>query len=392
MASFLSHLECSFTGEAYPAREAHGLSRAGWPLLVRYDLAALKGALPKEALRGRSGGLWRYRELLPVEMEKNRLSLGEAMTPLIRAPRIEALRGGGELFIKDESRLPAGTAAARGAALAVSMAKELRVKRLAMAADSACGPALAAYAARAGLHATIFCPEDTGADIIDAAAMRGAAVRRVRGSISDCARIVRDGAGLAGWFDVTPLGEPYFLEGMKTAGVELAEQSGWELPDWIFHPADEGVIGLAKAFDELEAIGWIGAKRPKIVAVATDAGAPVLKEWESDEGQGSPREALIVRAVRASGGYCAAAGPEDLRGALDDMAREEGLILSLGSAAAFAVYLRAVRDRRIGRSDRVVLFNHATAVSYPITGAHPVIDPHAPIDYTMFKLNTSGDE
>ncbi len=390
MASFVSHLECSLTGETYPAREAHGLSRAGWPLLVRYDLAALKAAASKDALHG--DGLWRYNELLPVTMEKNRLTLGEPMTPLIRAQRIEALRGGGELFIKDESRLPLGSSQARCAALAAAVAKELRVKRLAMAADGAYGAALAAYAARAGLHVTIFHPLDADPGIIDAVAIRGADIRRVNGSIADCARIVREGAGKADWFDVSALSEPYYLEGMKTAGIELAEQADWDLPDWIVHPADEGVIGLAKAFDELEAIGWIGAKRPKIVAVATDASDPVFKTWETDGAPASPREALIIRAVRASGGYCVAVDQAGAEGALKEMAREEGVLLARASAAAFAAYLDAVLDRRVRRSDRVVLFNIAAGSARPAAKAHGFVDPQAPIDYAQFRISASGDE
>jgi threonine synthase len=396
MGSFVSHLECSLTGETYPAREARGLSRAGWPLLVRYDLPALKAALSKDALRARSGGLWRYGEWLPVEMEKNRLTLGEAMTPLVRMQRIEALRGGAELFIKDESRLPAGTAQARGAALAAAMAKELRVKRLALAADDAYGAAVAAYATRAGLHATVFCPLDADPGIIDAVAIRGADVRRVNGSIADCARIVREGAGKTGWFDVSALSEPYFLEGMKTAGFELAEQSGWELPDWIVHPADEGVIGLAKAFDELEAIGWIGAKRPKMIAVDARAGAPVLQAWERGDADAQraypPRETLIARAVRASGGFCVAVDEAGAERALTEMAREEGVVLGRASAAAFAAYLGAVLERRFRRSDRVVLFNSGAVVRHPAADAGPVLDPHAPLDYAQFRISTSGDD
>jgi threonine synthase len=396
MGSFVSHLECSLTGETCPAREARGLSPAGAPLLVRYDPAALKAALSKDMLRAHGGGLWRYGELLPVEMAKNRLTLGEAMTPLVRVPRIEALRGGGELFIKDESLLLGGTAQARGAALAASMAKELRVKRLALAADGAYGIAVAAYAARAGLPTTVFCPLDTDPEIIDAVAIRGADVRRVNGSIAECARIVREGAGKAGWFDVSAGSEPYFIEGMKTAGFELAEQSGWELPDWIVHPADEGVIGLAKAFDELEAIGWIGAKRPKIIAVETRASAPVLQAWARGDADAprtdSPREILIARAVRASGGFCISVDEAGAERALKEMAREEGIILARAGAAAFAAYLSAVLERRIRRSDRVVLFNSGAGAPYPAAEAGPVLDPHAPVDYAEFRINISRDD
>jgi threonine synthase len=237
MTSFVTHLQCSLTGEPYPAREAHGRSRAGAPLLVRYDLAAMKSAVSKAGLAARADGFWRYREFLPIEMEKNRLSLGEATTPLIRVPRIEALRGGGALFVKDESRLPAGAGAARGLALAVSMAKELRLKHLAMAAGGADGAAFAAYASRAGLRATVFCAGDMPAAIAGEIALRGAAVFRVNGGVEDCRRIVAEGAQATGWFDVSALAEPYRIEGMKTLGLELAEQFSWALPDWIFAPA-----------------------------------------------------------------------------------------------------------------------------------------------------------
>lgn len=351
MASYISHFECSRTGETYPARAVHGLSRAGGPLLARYDLAALKGAVSREALAKRTGGLWRYHEFLPVEMEKNRISLGEVMTPLIRAPRIEALRGGADLYVKDESRLPAGSAMARGLALAVSMARELRLNHLAMAADGAAGVALAAYAARAGLRATIFCSDDAAPDIIGKLAARRADVIRVNGRPEDCARIVREGTTDAGWFDVTPTQEPYFIEGMKTAGLELAEQCGWKLPAWIFLGEGPAVDALAKAFDELEAIGWIGPGRPSIVAVAVDG------------------------AIEAHA----------------EMAREEGLLLSPDGAAAYAAYVRAVAERRVKRGERAVLFNGATLGDQPPPPIVTSVDRDAAINYAQFRLKSSRD-
>lgn len=353
MTSFVSHLECSLTAETYAAREVHGRSRAGGLLLARYDLAALRGAVSKEALAARRGGLWRYAELLPVEMEKNRVSLGEVMTPLIRAPRIEALRGGADLYVKDEGRLPAGGATARGMALAVSMARELRVKHLAMATDGAFGVALAAYASRAGLRATVFCPDDAPAPLVGEIALRGASAIRVNGRLEDCVRIVREGTEKAGWFDITPISEPYFVEGMKTAGLELAEQLGWDLPDWIFLGEGPAVEALAKAFDELEAIGWIGAKRPRFVAVAVD---------------------------------------DDALGARAELAREEGLLLSPDGAAAFAAYIRAVAEKRVRRGERAVVFNGAMFGAHPPPSVEAVVDPDAPVDYARFRLKSSGDE
>lgn len=404
MTSYVSHLECSLTGETYPAREVLGLSRAGRPLLVRYDLAALKNAVSKDALSRRMEGFWRYREFLPVEMEKNRLSLGEVVTPLIRTPRIGALRGGGELFVKDEGRLPTGSSKARGLALAVSMAKELGLKQLAMPTIGDAGAALAAYASRAGLSATVFCPDDTPPVNVEEIALQGADVYRVNGLIHDCGKIVGEGREKAGWFDLSALKEPYRIEGKKTMGLEIAEQFQWELPDWVFYPTGggAGLIGMWKAFDELEAIGWIGAKRPKLVAVQATGCAPIVRAWERGEehaplwenaatcaaGIRAPvtlGDFLIIRAVRASDGYCAAVDDEDILSALAEMAREEGLLLCPEGAATYAAYRRAVAERRIRRGDRVVLFNGATGLKYPMPKAGKFIDRTQPIDWSVFK-------
>lgn len=411
MQSFVTHLECSLTGEIYPAREAHGLSRAGRPLLVRYDLGALKNGVSKEALAKRSEGFWRYREFLPVEMAKNRVSLGEVVTPLIRTPRIESLRGGGELYIKDEGRLPTGSFKARGLALAVSMAKELGLKHLAVPTNGNAGAALAAYANRAGMQATVFCPDDTPSVNVEEIALQGADVYRVNGLINDCGKIVGEGKDKVGWFDVSTLKEPYRIEGKKTMGLELAEQFAWDLPDWIFYPTGggTGLIGMWKAFDELEAIGWIGPKRPKMVAVQATGSAPIVRAWERGEEHAplwedastyaagirvpiAVGDFLIIRAVRASDGYCVAVDDDDIRNALDEMAREEGLLLCPEGAATYAAYRRAVRERRIRRQDRVVLFNCATGLKYPMPKVDAFIDRTQPIDYARFKSKPSGDD
>ncbi len=411
MQSFVSHLECSLTGEVYPAREVHGLSRAGRPLLVRYDLGALKTGVSKAALAARTEGFWRYREFLPVAMEKNRLSLGEVVTPLIRSKRIEALRGGGELFVKDEGRLPTGSFKARGLALAVSMAKELGLKHLAMPTNGNAGAALAAYASRAGLRSTIFCPDDTPRINVEEIALQGGEVFRVNGLINDCGKIVAEGKEKAGWFDVSTLKEPYRIEGKKTMGLELAEQFGWEAPDWIFYPTGggTGLIGMWKAFDELEAIGWIGSKRPKMVAVQATGCAPIVRAFEKGEEHAplwenastyaagirvpiAVGDFLIIRAVRASDGYCVAVDDDDIRDALKEMAREEGLLLCPEGAATYAAYRHAVAERRIKRSDRVVLFNCATGLKYPMPKVDAFIDRTKPIDYAPFGAPTKGDD
>jgi threonine synthase len=409
MTSYVSHLECSLTGETYPPREVHGLSRAGRPLVVRYDLAALKSAVSKDALSKRTEGFWRYREFLPVEMEKNRITLGEVVTPLIRTQRIEALRGGGELYVKDEGRLPTGSFKARGLALAVSMAKELGLKHLAMPTNGNAGAALAAYASRAGLRATVFCPDDTPPVNVEEIALQGADVYRVNGLINDCGKIVAEGKEKAGWFDVSTLKEPYRIEGKKTMGLELAEQFEWNLPDWIFYPTGggTGLIGMWKAFDELEKIGWIGPKRPKMVAVQATGCAPIVRAWEKGEEHAplwenaatyaagirvpiAVGDFLIIRAVRESEGYCVAVDDDDIKNALAEMAREEGLLLCPEGAATYAAYRRAVLDRRIKRSDRVVLFNCATGLKYPMPSVGKFIDRMQPVDWSLFRRASGG--
>ncbi|MEQ8748158.1 MAG: threonine synthase, partial [Amphiplicatus sp.] len=251
--SFVSHLECSITGKRYEAGRIHGLSEAGRPLLVRYDLDKLAAGVTKEALAKRTEGFWRYREFLPVKKEENRVSLGEVVTPLIRTKKIEKRLGGGELLIKDEGRLPTGSFKARGLALAVAMAKEFGLDHLAMPTNGNAGAALAAYASRAGMRSTIFCPDDTPAVNVEEIALQGGDVWRVNGLINDCGKIVGAGKDKVGWFDVSTLKEPYRIEGKKTMGLELAEQLDWTLPDVIFYPTGggTGLIGMWKAFDEL---------------------------------------------------------------------------------------------------------------------------------------------
>ena len=276
--TFVSHLECSATGERYEADQVHGLSRAGKPLLVRYALDRVKHALTKGALGSRPPDLWRYRELLPVRHAHNIVSLGECMTPLIRIHT----EGSGEILVKDEGRLPTGSFKARGIALAVSMAKELGLSDLAMPTNGNAGAALAAYDSRAGMRTTVFCPEDTPEINVREIAAQGATVYRVNGLIDQCGRLVGAGRDAAGWFDMSTLKEPYRIEGKKTMGLELAEQLGWDVPDAIFYPTGggTGLIGMWKAFAELEAIGFIGAKRPRMVAVQAAGCAPIVRAFE----------------------------------------------------------------------------------------------------------------
>ena len=266
-ASYVTHLECSLTGRSYPAGEVHGLSAAGRPLLVRYDLDAIAADLDRAALAARPDGFWRYREFLPVREAGNRVSLGEVTTPLVALAAPEG-GGGGELLVKDEGRLPTGSFKARGLALAVSMAKELGLGRLAMPTNGNAGAALAAYAARAGIESVVYCPDDTPEVNLSEIELQGAVTWRVDGLIDDCGRIVRERADEEGWFDVSTLKEPYRIEGKKTMGFELAEQLGWTLPDVIVYPTGggTGLIGMWKAFAELRAVGWLEGPLSRMVA------------------------------------------------------------------------------------------------------------------------------
>ncbi len=326
LPTFVTHLECSLTGERYPADTLQTLSRAGRPLLVRYDLDGVRAALGRAALAGRPQSLWRYRELLPVRRPENVLSLGEVMTPLVPLPR---LAKGGEILVKDEGRLPTGSFKARGLALAVSMAKELGVETMAMPTNGNAGAAMAAYCARAGIKSYVFCPDDTPAVNIREIAMQGAEVFLVDGLIDDCGRLVAEGEKAVGWFNCSTLREPYRIEGKKTMGIELAEQLGWEMPDVIFYPTGggTGIIGMWKAFDELEKIGWIGPKRPRMVVVQAAGCAPMVKAWQDGVEHATRWENahtfaagirvpqgigdfLILRAVRESGGFAIAVDDE----------------------------------------------------------------------------------
>ena len=260
--TFVTHLECSMTGELYPADALHNLSRVGRPLLVRYDLPGVAAALSRDALAARDTDLWRWRELLPVRRAENIVSLGEVETPLIPIPA----SGGAHVLVKDEGRLPTGSFKARGLVMAVAMAKELGVRRIAMPTNGNAGAALAAYAARCGIETIVFCPEDTPEVNVREIAAQGSRVWRVNGLIDDCGAIVARGAAEGRWFDFSTLKEPYRIEGKKTMGLELAAQLGWRLPDAIFYPTGggTGLIGMWKAFDEMEALGWIGPKRPRM--------------------------------------------------------------------------------------------------------------------------------
>jgi threonine synthase len=402
LPTFVSHLECSLTGERYDADRLHGLSRAGRPLLVRYDLDGVRRALPRDALADRPQTLWRYRELLPVRRPENVLSLGEVVTPIVPLPRLA--HAGGELLVKDEGRLPTGSFKARGLVLAVSMAKELGVKSMAMPTNGNAGAAMAAYCARAGIAATVFCPDDTPAVNVREIAMQGAGVYLVDGLIDDCGRLVAEGEKALGWFNCSTLREPYRIEGKKTMGLELAEQLGWELPDVIFYPTGggTGIIGMWKAFAEMEALGWIGKKRPRMVVVQASGCAPMVKAWE-DGIEHAPRwqdahtfaagirvpqavgDFLILRAVRESGGFAIAVDDDAIAASWREAAAAEGLLLCPEGAATYAAYKAAAADGRVRPGERAVLFNCATGLKYPMPEAGTPLKLGTAIDWRRIQ-------
>jgi len=398
--TFVTHLECAATGERHAADVVHNLSRAGKPLLVRYDLAGVRNALAKDALARRAPDLWRYRELLPVRRAADIVSLGETMTPLIRLPRLAARLGAGELLVKDEGRLPTGSFKARGLVLAVSMAKALGIRHMAMPTNGNAGAALAAYATRTGIRSTIFCPDDTPEVNVSEIELQGATVYRVNGLIDDCGRIVGEGKAKAGWFDTSTLREPYRIEGKKTMGLELAEQLDWQLPDVIFYPTGggTGLIGMWKAFAELAAIGFIGAKRPRMVAVQAEGCAPMVRAFEAGtehatrvadahtiaSGIRVPQaigDFLILRAVRESGGFAIAVADDAIVAALEEVARQEGFLMCPETAATYAAFKQSLADGRVGRHERAVLFNCATGLKYPLPAVARRLDLTKPIDY-----------
>jgi threonine synthase len=401
LPTFVTQLECSLTGERYPADTLQTLSKAGRPLLVRYDLDGIRRALPREVLAGRPQTLWRYRELLPVRRPENVVSLGEAVTPLIPLPRLAAkLAEGGEILVKDEGRLPTGSFKARGLALAVSMAQELGVDAMAMPTNGNAGAAMAAYCSRAGIKAYVFCPDDTPAVNVREIAMQGAAVFLVDGLIDDCGKLVAEGEREVGWFNCSTLREPYRIEGKKTMGIELAEQLDWQLPDVIFYPTGggTGIIGMWKAFAELEAIGWIGPKRPRMVVVQATGCAPMVKAWE-DGAEHAPRwqnahtfaagirvpqavgDFLILRAVRDSGGFAIAVSDQAIAEGWREVAAEEGLLLCPETAATYAAYKQALADGRVRPDDRVVLFNCASGLKYPMPEAGSRLKLGEPVNW-----------
>ncbi len=380
----VTHLECAACGLRHEARRLHNLcTQCGKPLLVRYDLKRAAASLTKESLALREPDLWRYREVLPVDREENVIKLGEGFTPLVHASRLGTQLGLRQLYIKDEGQNPTQSFKARGMAAAVSMARELGAKKLAVPSAGNAAGALAAYAARAGLEAFIFMPNDTPRANVIECEQTGAHVTLMDGLITDCGAEIARRREAEGWFDVSTLKEPYRIEGKKTMGYELAEQFDWELPDVIIYPTGggTGLIGMWKAFDEMEAMGWIGSKRPRMVTVQANGCAPIVRAFEegkrfADEfpnaqttasGLRVPRaigDFLILDALRASGGTAIAVTDKELIDATKEIGAAEGIFCAPEGAACLPALRKLMADGSVKPNERVVLFNTGSGVKY----------------------------
>lgn len=380
----VTHLECAACATRHEAGRLHNLClQCGKPLLVRYDLALAARSLTKEALRTRPANLWRYREVLPVERDENIVSLGEGWTPLVHAACLGEKLGLKRLYIKDESLNPTQSFKARGMAAAVSMAKELGARKLAVPSAGNAAGALAAYAARARLESHIFMPRDTPRANIVECEQTGANVTLIDGLITDCGAEVARRKDAENWFDVSTLKEPYRIEGKKTLGYELAEQLNWELPDLIVYPTGggTGLVGMWKAFDEMEAMGWIGGKRPRMVSVQATGCAPIVRAFERGwkeapefedahtvaSGLRVPRaigDFMILDILRCSRGTAITVSDEEMINGALEIGAAEGIFCAPEGAACLPALVRLLEEGKVQSEERVVLFNTGAGVKY----------------------------
>jgi len=403
--SYLSHLECSLCGKEYDAHRLQNLClECHKPLIPRYDLDSLAEAWHKSDLVERPQSMWRYRELLPYQNEQKIVSLGEPFTPLLKLDRLGQSFGLNNLWIKDETALPTGTFKARGLAMAVTRAAELGVNRLAIPSAGNAAEALSAYAARAGIEAYVFMPKDAPIANQRVCEAAGAKLFLVDGLISDAGKIVREGIDQCGWLDLSTFKEPYRLEGKKTMGLELTEQLGWRVPDVIIYPTGggTGLVGMWKAFHELEALGWIGSTRPRMIAVQSEGCAPIVRAFESGaekaqfwEGAstiagglrvpGPLADRLILSAIRESGGRALAVPESSICDNLTVMSEVEGVLASPEGVTTMLAAKMLADVGEIGADEEVVLFNCGTLLKHmEILSDYngPVLNPNVPIDYT----------
>lgn len=402
--SFVTHLECANCGQRYDAALIHNLCTACQrPLWVRYDLAALKAAFPKSKLHGRPPTIWRYLEMLPVRDAADIVSLSETITPVMDVPRLAAHFGVERLFVKDESRLPTGSFKSRGMAMAISKAKEFGVTKVAVPTAGNAGGAMAAYAARAGMEAYVFMPADTPVINQKECFLAGAKTFLVNGLITDCGRIVGEGKAKKGWFDVSTLKEPYRIEGKKTMGLELAEQFDWELPDVILYPTGggTGLIGMWKAFAELDALGWLKSpKKPRMISCQSDGCAPIAEAFRKGERFATKFENaatiasgirvpaavgdfMILDAVRESGGVAMATPEGDIPMWMQLAASREGIALCPETAVCLGALEVLLAEKKIKPGERILIFNTGASQKYPeaVRETLPRLDCTKPIDW-----------
>ena len=384
-ASTLTHLECSICGERHDAHVPQTVCRAcGRALFARYDLDTAKRTLTRASLGGRVASMWRYAEVLPVHDRTFVTTLGEGMTPLERAPRLGAAVGVPRLYVKDEGGNPTGSFKARGISVAFSKARELGLTDVGMPTAGNAGSAAAAYAARGGMRAHVVMPRETPQPIVDEVRAFGAGLELVEGTISDAGARVAEGVAEHGWFNMATLKEPYRIEGKKTMGYELWEQLDGELPDVVVYPTGggTGLIGMWKAFEELEYMGLIGTQRPRMIVVQAEGCAPIVRAFEAGEERAEPWEDamtlapgirvpapfaddLILRAVRASGGDCVAVSDEAIVAAMRELATTEGIDACPEGAATLAGLRTLLAGGRGDESASIVLFNTGTGLKHP---------------------------
>ena len=401
-ATLVTHLESALDGTPLPADRVQTLHNDR-PLWVRYDLDAVGRTVSPDALASRSPTMWRYRELLPFPLDREPITLGEGMTPLLAVPRLGQSLGATNLWIKDESRLPTGSFKSRGLAMAVNMASHFGLTRLAIPTAGNAGGAMAAYAAAAGLESFVFMPADTPVINRMECLLSGARVYLVDGLITDCGAVVRNGIDAMGWFDCSTLKEPYRIEGKKTMGLELAEQCQWKPPDVVVYPTGggTGLIGMWKAFAELCALGWLRSDvLPRMIAVQSDGCAPIVRAFERGDRFAQPwagahtcasglrvpaavGDFMILEAVRESGGCAVAAAEGEIVGAMRRTASFTGLSICPETAACVLAVRSLIDDGRIRPDERVVIFNTGSGAKYveSVPLDIPIITDPENVDY-----------
>jgi threonine synthase len=382
--SFFTHLECGYCGKNHEADKLWNLCvECNKPLLARYDTDAAAKAFPKDELSDRGPTLWRYREMLPVKDMEKALSMGEGWSPLVHAARLSKAIGFENLYVKDEGLNPTGSFKARGLVMAVSKAHELGVKEVSIPSAGNAAGAMSAYAALAGMKSYVFMPQDVPDLFAAECRALGAEVTLVDGLITDCGKVAAEGVKKYGRFDISTLKEPYRIEGKKTMGYELAEQFDWELPDVVIYPTGggTGLIGMWKAFDEMEKLGWIGPERPRMVTVQSDGCAPMVKAFHDGGEFATPWEGaktvadgvrvpaavgdfLILRALRESGGTAVAVSDDEMIEGSNMIARNEGIFACPEGGATLAAFMRLRKDAWIKDGESVVLFNTGSGLKY----------------------------